>query len=85
MSWPSCINRVSAEAMSSCNALPQRWAIKPTKTTGCASKRSCNGAVGALQESFGDDALGVVADVSSAAADPSAGKDSADTPALRRL
>jgi hypothetical protein len=42
--------------MSSCNALPQIWAIKPTRTMGCAFKRSCNGGVGlsseALQELF---------------------------------
>jgi len=42
--------------MSSCNALPQNWAIKPTRTMGCAFKRSCNGnadkACGALQEIF---------------------------------
>jgi hypothetical protein len=43
--------------MSSCNALPQMWAIKPTRTMGCAFKRSCNGAagteLGALQEICG--------------------------------
>ena len=42
--------------MSSCNALPQIWAIKPTRTMGCAFKKSCNGAIvelsGALQEFF---------------------------------
>jgi hypothetical protein len=59
--------------------------MSPTRTTGCAAKRSCNGAGGALQEIFGADALGVVADVASAAADPLAGKDSADMPAWRRL
>ena len=36
--------------MSSCNALPQMWAISPTKTMGCAFKTSCNGEIGALQE-----------------------------------
>ena len=36
--------------MSSCNALPQMWAISPTKTMGCAFKTSCNGEMGALQE-----------------------------------
>ena len=39
--------------MSSCNALPQMWAISPTRTMGWAFKRSCNGAGGALQEICG--------------------------------
>lgn len=42
--------------MSSCNALPQIWAISPTRTMGCDPKRSCNGvaamAAGALQDLF---------------------------------
>ena len=43
--------------MSSCNALPQIWAINPTRTMGCADKRSCNGVAAtssvALQEFCG--------------------------------
>jgi hypothetical protein len=50
--------------MSSCNAVPQMWAINPTRTSGCASKRSCNGAPGAgsdtLQEFCVEDAAGAV-------------------------
>ena len=36
--------------MSSCNELPQMWAISSTKTIGCEFKKSCNGEIGALQE-----------------------------------
>lgn len=44
--------------MSSCNALPQIWAINPTITMGCAFKKSCNGGLAvaseALQEIFAE-------------------------------
>ena len=36
--------------MSSCNELPQMWAISSTKTIGCEFKKSCNGEIGALQD-----------------------------------
>ena len=42
--------------MSSCNVLPQMWAIKPIRTAGWAFKKSCNGGAGsasaALQDFF---------------------------------
>ncbi len=54
MSCPSCSSRVTAEAMSSCNVLPQMWAIKPMRTVGWAFKKSCNGGASSVVEALQD-------------------------------
>jgi hypothetical protein len=85
MSWPSCINRVSAAAMSSCNALSQRWAIKPIRTGGWTDKTSCNGlsdascnggrgaGSAALQATRDADTIGAVSDLGGVGEDIGAG------------